>query len=37
MYRVRLNHDSDYPQIAKAIEVIGPAQRASEPAETESD
>jgi ribonuclease HI len=33
IYRVRLNDDPDYPQIAEVIDVLGPAQRVSEPGE----
>jgi hypothetical protein len=36
IYRVRLNKDPDYPQIAEVIGVVGPARRAAEPADTEA-
>lgn len=37
VYRVRFNEDPDYPQIAEMIDVIGPAQRTPDAAESEAD
>jgi ribonuclease HI len=37
IYRVRLNEDPNYPQIAEVVDVIGPARRGSEPTEIETD
>lgn len=36
IYRVRLNEDPAYPQVAEVIDVIGPARRTSEVAETDA-
>jgi hypothetical protein len=37
IYRVRLNEDLDYPQMAEVIAVVAPAQRAADRPETDGD